>query len=75
MINVVCGLLLIGVLFVILMSMLLRKRDVDGYLRIDTSDPDDNPYLFLELTKDVSTIYKKKYVTFEVNTQNYISQK
>ena len=57
---------------VITASTMLRSRAV-GSLRIETSDPDDNPYLFLELSKDVSVIYKKRYVTLRVNTQNFIS--
>ena len=48
-----------------------RMRSV-GSLRIDTSDPEDGPYLFLELTKDVGIVYQRKYVTFKVNTKSYI---
>ena len=42
-----------------------------GDLRIYDSDPDDGPYLFLELNKDVETVSKKKYITLKVD----ISQK
>ena len=45
-----------------------------GVLRIDRSDP-DGPYLFLELSKDVSYFSNKKYVLLRVNDKNYISQK
>lgn len=54
--------------------IVIRIR-VSGVLRIDTSDPYDQPYLFLELTKEISTVRKKKYVIFKVSTKNYISQK
>lgn len=47
---------------------IFRKRSV-GSLRIDVSDPDDGPYLFLELSKDLGVMYKKKYVTFKINTK------
>lgn len=48
-----------------------------GTLRIDRSDPEDSPYLFLELEKDcnVEVIAKRKYVKFEVRDESYISQK
>lgn len=46
-----------------------------GTLRIDTSDPDDGPYLFLELSKDLNRIRNKKYVTLKVNSNDYISRK
>lgn len=52
----------------------LRRRKPVGVLRIDTSDP-DGPYMFLELSEDVSTIMKAERVTFKVDTTNYISQK
>ena len=46
-----------------------------GDLRIDTSDPDDNPYLFLELSKDLNFVRRKKYITLKVNTISYIPHK
>lgn len=51
-----------------------RKEPV-GDLRIDTSDPDDNPYLFLELSKDLNFVRRKKYITLKVNTISYIPHK
>lgn len=46
-----------------------------GDLRIDTSDPDDNPYLFLELSKDLNFVRRKKYITLKVNTISYTPHK
>lgn len=48
-----------------------------GALRVDNSDPDDNPYLFLEIDQAwrLNTIADREYVTLRVNVQNYISQK
>ena len=46
-----------------------------GDLRIDCSDPDDGPYMFLELEQGVDVIGRRKRVTLNVNTKNYISQK
>lgn len=53
---------------------IFRMRSV-GSLRIDTSDPDDGPYLFLELSKDVDVVYQRKYVTLRVNTKSFIPHK
>lgn len=47
-------------------------KDYDGSLKIDTSDPDDGPYLFLELSKDVNYIYNKKYVKLIIDRKNFI---
>ena len=46
-----------------------------GNLRIDQSDPEDGPYLFLELKKGVGSFKSKRYVILKVNIKNYISRK
>lgn len=64
----VCG---IGVGFI-----LMRTRyDTIGTLRVDHSDPQDDPYLFLELNKPLSKFISKKYVRLKVCVKNFISQK
>ena len=45
-----------------------------GTLRVDQSDPTEQPYLFLELDKSVETVTNKKYVLFRVIKKNFISQ-
>ena len=45
-----------------------------GVLRIDTSDPEDGPYLFLELDRNINSFYNESKVSLRVNTENYISQ-
>ncbi|GHU48027.1 hypothetical protein FACS1894120_6360 [Clostridia bacterium] len=67
--------LVIGVLIgCILMTVIFRTK-VIGTLRVDCSDPDDNPYLFLELSKSVDIIYHKKYVTLKVNVEDLLPHK
>ena len=51
-----------------------RNRSL-GTIRVDSSDPEDGPYLFLELNAPPSMIAEKDYVMFKVNTESYISQK
>lgn len=65
----------IGVLVGCVLTVILSRRKSVGSLRIDTSDPEDNPYLFLELSKDVGEVYRKKYITLRVNTKNFIPHK
>ena len=51
----------------------LMVRSV-GTLRVDQSDPTEQPYLFLELDKPVKTVTNKKYALFRVIKKNFISQ-
>lgn len=46
-----------------------------GSLRVDQSIPEDEPYLFLELTKGVSTILRKKFVVLKVRAEDFIPHK
>lgn len=67
--------LVLGLVIGIAIFALLLPKKTIGDLCVDQSDPDDNPYLFLELKKDMKYIYKSKYVVLKVNTKNYISHK
>ena len=51
----------------------LATRSI-GTLRVDQSDPTEQPYLFLELDKQVENVITKKYVLFRVSKKNFISQ-
>lgn len=65
---------LLGVVIgVIITSLLIRSV---GVIRIDQSDPDDRPYLFLEINRGCyEKLLRSKRVIFEVRKENYISQK
>lgn len=65
---------LAGVLIGTIIYAIAVKTASVGTLRIDHSDPEDSPYLFLELKKDVTTISSKKYILLEVNLKDYFSQ-
>lgn len=56
-------------------TIIIMKKKVNlcGTLRIDRSDPEDGPYMFLEITEDIDKVYGSGHVTFLVNTENYIS--
>lgn len=69
LIGLVLGITLNSICFYIYL-----RRQRAGKLRIDRSDPSENPYLFLEATMSVSDISHKKYVIFQVSNENFISQ-
>lgn len=65
--------LIIGMIVGCLFSKLKSKNNNIGYLRIDTSQ--EEPYLFLELTTDISKISNKAIVNMTVNYKNFDTQK
>lgn len=60
-----------------LITIWLRKDydKVVGTLRIDSSDPEDGPYMFLELNKGTGDVSRRKVVTLKVSTESYLSRK
>lgn len=71
MIYVMCG--VIGTLLGFLFAVLLRKRKKIGTLRMDQSDPNEVPYLFLELDPDgMRKINRFKTIVLRVRLENYI---
>lgn len=64
---------LVGVLIGTILYAISIKTASVGTLRIDQSDPEDSPYLFLELKKNVNNIASNKYVIMKVKRENYIS--
>lgn len=46
-----------------------------GTLKIDSSDPYDGPYMFLELDKDIRTVRRMKRVSLDVDITSYMSHK
>ncbi len=65
---------IIGIVCGTFISRLLLKKHNIGTLRIDNSDS-DGPYLFLELSTNISSFNKKKQVTLNVLDENYLPQK
>ena len=69
-------LILFGILAGIIIAKVIFQEKPIGSLRVDESDPDSGPYLFLELDPgSVDAIYKKQYVRLRVQIANYISHK
>lgn len=58
-----------------MISKSIKNEEPIGDLRIDESDPDDGPYLFLELKSKPNNLKSRKQVTLNVKAENYVSQK
>lgn len=71
----VAGAFAVGLIIGAIVAILLARTRSIGALRVDCSDPDDGPYLFLELHTDPEVIKRKKFVTLKVNVKNFISHK
>lgn len=57
-----------GVIVGIFLTILILRKEPIGTLRVDYSDPDSGPYLFLEIPqKNSHLIAQKKTVTFKVD--------
>ena len=66
---------LFGVVIGRAIERVFGKQDAIGDLRIDESDPEDGPYLFLELNSGPDSIKNRTRVTLNVKSENFISQK
>ena len=63
---------LIGFLLGICLVKITNRKRTIGTLRMDRSDPNEAPYLFLELNRDgMREIEKRKIVSFKVDLKNY----
>ena len=67
-------LVLLGFVFGIVFFLICLVARSVGTLRVDQSDPTEQPYLFLELDKPVETVTSKTYVLSKVIKKNFISQ-
>lgn len=63
---------LVGFLLGISLAQIKNRKRAIGTLRMDRSDPNEAPYLFLELNRDgMREIEKRKIVSFNVDLRNY----
>ena len=74
---IVSIIILLCIIFMLIKKMSSLKQEPIGKLRIDSSDPYDGPYLFLELKQSVEAVklQDKKYVLLEVDATDFLSQK
>lgn len=62
----------LGILTGFLLAIWTARRLQIGVLRVNSSDPDDGPYLFLELRKGMSDIFANRYVLLKVSLDGYL---
>lgn len=63
---------LIGFLLGVCLTKITNRKRSIGTLRMDRSDPDEAPYLFLELDRGgMREIEKGKTVSFKVDLKSY----
>lgn len=71
--------LLIGYIIGFIVGFLFKKvlawRIPSGNLRIDCSESESKPYIFLELEKSPDSLKDEKYIVLRVKNADYISHK
>ena len=65
----------VGVSLGVSIAFIIFRFHFIGDLRIDNSDPEYGPYMFLELSKWIEDVSSKKYVVLKVKFENFIPQK
>jgi hypothetical protein len=65
----------IGVLVGTIVTNIIFRAFLVGTLRIDKSDPNENPYMFLELSKGMNAITNKNYVILKINVKSLLPHK
>lgn len=64
----------VGILTGIIGTIIYHRVHTSGTLYINDTNPDFEPYVFLELDKDIYEIYLDKYITFKLNLKRSDSQ-
>lgn len=68
---------LLGILSGLLIALFIKhisKEKPVGTIRIDRSDPNDTPYMFLELNVSLRELATQKEAWLKISTENYISR-
>lgn len=70
------GCVLVGFMLGLVASRLLQRRRYAGVLRLDRSDPDEAPYLFLlvEPNGGMDRIMRGGEVIFKAETKNFVAR-
>ena len=68
-------LIIAGIAIGIIISAIRNLFWQVGSLRIDRSDPSDNPYLFLEINNGIGDISNRKYIILRVKKEDFLPRK
>lgn len=64
----------VGILVGIVGTIIYYRVHTSGTLYINDTNPNEEPYVFLELDEDIYDIYLDRYITFKLNVKKYDSQ-
>lgn len=68
--------LFIGILLGVILTLVIVRRSKSGVLRVCIpDDPEEPPYLFVDLDQSVDSICRKKQVIFTVSIKPIRTQK
>ena len=62
-----------GIIIGMLIKNTCKSAQTHGIIHVDYSDPDDGPYLFLELKVPVNEIVSRKRATLDVDVTQFYS--
>ena len=65
---------LLGITIGVVLTVAMNRKKVVNELLVDVSDPEDGPYMFLNLKHTPHDIMQKKYITLKVTIKNFLSQ-
>ena len=68
-------LIIAGIAIGLIIAAIRNEFRYVGSLRIDKSDPTENPYLFLEIDDSVGNISNRKYIILRVKREDFIPRK
>lgn len=68
-------LVILGIIIGYNVAMFRIRSKTFGAIRIDRSDPNDGPYLFLEIKQHPDALMNERFVMLEVRNENFISHK
>lgn len=72
----ILGVMALGIFTGYYLGMLTVKDEYAGTIRVDRSDPESGPYLFIELEPDgMKKLHEMKTVRLHVNLESYIPRK
>ena len=67
---------IVGILLGVIFALVVVRRSRYGVLKVYIPDDrEEQPYLYVELTKSISSIYNQKQVLFTVDVRNLKTQK
>ena len=64
--------LLVGIIYCV-MLVVHRKMFNKGNILIDNSDPNEQPYMFLEISVNPNELKDNRYIVLKVKKKNFIT--